>query len=96
MDIPHLINEFASRGVTLWLDEGKLKFRAANGALSAEDKEFLDKQMRVVLRHCGLIDPESIDDYIAVGGYEATKKVVSSSVCLIFTAFSVSKLPAQM
>ncbi|WP_406538133.1 condensation domain-containing protein [Fibrobacter sp.] len=41
MDIQHLINEFASRGVTLWLDEGKLKFRAANGALSAEDKECL-------------------------------------------------------
>ena len=47
-------------------------------AISKEDQEFLDKQMRVVLRHCGLIDPESIDDYIAVGGYEATKKVVTS------------------
>ena len=41
MEISHLISEFASRGVTLWLDEGKLKFRAANGALSAEDKECL-------------------------------------------------------
>jgi len=41
MDIPHLINEFANKGVTLWLDNGKLKFRAANGALSAEDKERL-------------------------------------------------------
>lgn len=36
-----LIESFAHRGVTLWLDEGKLKFRAANGALRAEDKECL-------------------------------------------------------
>ena len=42
MDISHLISEFASRGVTLWLDEGKLKFRAANGALSAEDNTALE------------------------------------------------------
>ena len=40
-NVAELIDSFASRGVTLWLDEGKLKFRAANGALSAEDKECL-------------------------------------------------------
>ena len=43
-----------------------------------EDKQFLEKQQRVVLRHCGLINPEKIDEYLAVGGYEATKKVVTS------------------
>ncbi len=47
-------------------------------AISAEDEQFLDKQKRVVLRHCGLINPEKIDEYLAVGGYEATKKVVTS------------------
>ena len=35
------------------------------------------KQMRVALRHCGLINPESIDEYIAVGGYEALSKAFS-------------------
>lgn len=50
MDIPHLINEFANKGVTLWLDNGKLKFRAANGALSAEDKE------RLKANKSGIID----------------------------------------
>ena len=40
-NVAELIDSFASRGVTLWLDEGKLKFRAANGVLSAEDKECL-------------------------------------------------------
>ena len=46
--------------------------------ISADDKTFIDKQTRVVLRHCGLINPEVIEDYLAVGGYEATKKVVTS------------------
>ena len=47
-------------------------------ALHDEDKLFIEKQQRVVLRHCGLINPEKIDEYIAVGGYAATKKVVTS------------------
>ncbi len=37
---------------------------------------FFAKQRRVVLRNCGHIDPESIDDYIAVGGYRALEKVL--------------------
>ena len=47
-------------------------------ALHDEDKLFIEKQQRVVLRHCGLINPEKIEEYIAVGGYAATKKVVTS------------------
>lgn len=47
-------------------------------AISDEDKLFIEKQQRVVLRNCGLINPERIEEYIAVGGYEATKKVVTS------------------
>lgn len=34
------------------------------------------KQIRVVLRNCGAIDPEKIDDYIAIDGYQALKKVL--------------------
>ncbi len=47
-------------------------------AIAPEDQQFLEKQQRVVLRHCGLINPEKIEEYLAVGGYEATKKVVTS------------------
>ena len=47
-------------------------------AISDEDKLFIEKQQRVVLRNCGTINPEKIDEYIAAGGYEATKKVVTS------------------
>lgn len=46
--------------------------------ISDEDKQFIGKQQRIVLRHCGLINPEKIDEYLEVGGYEATKKVVNS------------------
>lgn len=36
------------------------------------------KQLRLVLRHNGLIDPKSITDYIKVGGYSALQKALSS------------------
>ncbi len=41
------------------------------------DRAYLDRQTRIVLRNCGLIDPESVDDYLAVGGYEALEAVLS-------------------
>ncbi len=34
-------------------------------------------QVRIVLRNCGKIDPESLDEYIATGGYEALKKALT-------------------
>lgn len=44
---------------------------------SKERIAFHQRQLRVVLSNCGLIDPESIDDYMAVGGYKALDKVVA-------------------
>ncbi len=44
--------------------------------ISAEDDAVLSAQHRIVMRNYGKIDPESIDEYIAVGGYEAIKKVI--------------------
>jgi len=35
-----------------------------------------DKQLRVVLRNCGVIDPEKIDDYIARDGYQGLKAIL--------------------
>lgn len=43
-----------------------------------EDEAFLSQQQRIVLRNCGQINPEKIEEYIAVGGYEAAKKVITS------------------
>ena len=43
-----------------------------------KDIQFYSKQYRLILRNCGHINPEEIDDYIANGGYMALKKVISS------------------
>ena len=43
----------------------------------SEDDAFFQKQKRIVLRNCGVIDPNSIDEYIAVGGYGAIRKVIN-------------------
>jgi len=43
-----------------------------------EYHNFHKKQTKVVLSHCGDIDPEDIDAYIAVGGYEAASKALTS------------------
>ncbi|MBM3157995.1 MAG: NADH-quinone oxidoreductase subunit NuoF [Chloroflexi bacterium] len=40
------------------------------------DIPFYSKQQRLILRNCGHVNPEDIDDYIAVGGYEALKKAL--------------------
>ena len=44
--------------------------------LKAEDRSFLNKQTKIALRNCGMIDPEHIDDYIRAGGYQALEKVL--------------------
>lgn len=41
------------------------------------DAKFFGKQMRIVLRNCGIIDPENIDDYLSLRGYEALGKVLT-------------------
>lgn len=42
-----------------------------------EDMPFYKKQLRIALRNCGLINPEDIYEYIALGGYEALGKVIT-------------------
>jgi len=42
------------------------------------DIKFYQMQKRVILRNCGHINPEKIDDYVARGGYEPLRKVLSS------------------
>lgn len=41
-----------------------------------EDIKFYQKQVRIVLRNCGFIDPEKIDEYVAREGYAALEKVL--------------------
>ncbi len=39
--------------------------------------ELLGAQVRIVLRNCGKIDPESLDEYVAAGGYTALKQALA-------------------
>lgn len=45
--------------------------------VSDEDKEFLNKQTRIALRRCGIINPDEIEDFIQADGYTAVKKVLN-------------------
>ena len=38
---------------------------------------FFKKQLRIVIRNCGFINPENIDEYIARDGYQALGKVLT-------------------
>lgn len=42
-----------------------------------EDAEFLNRQTRIALRHCGIIDPTSLDDVLEADGYAGLKKMLA-------------------
>ena len=44
--------------------------------VAIEGIDFYQKQFRIVLRNCGVIDPDKIDEYIARDGYKALEKVL--------------------
>ena len=44
--------------------------------VAIEGIDFYQKQFRIVLRNCGVIDPNEIDEYIARDGYKALEKAL--------------------
>jgi NADH-quinone oxidoreductase subunit F len=44
---------------------------------SGEEFNYLKKQVKIVLRNCGVIDPDSLDEYIDRDGYKAIKKILA-------------------
>ena len=44
---------------------------------SINETNFYKKQKRVALRNCGVIDPENIEEYIAMDGYQALAKALT-------------------
>ena len=64
------------------LREHALGGRAVEGLIvrrGGEAHPFFNRQERIVLRNCGHIAPESIDDSLKVGGYQALEQVLTSS-----------------
>jgi len=52
--------------------------KTAHEVSDSKHMDFYKKQMRIALRNCGFIDPESVNEYIARDGYEALGKVLTS------------------
>ncbi len=44
------------------------------------DNEFLEDQVKITLRNCGFIDPESIEEYEEKNGYRAIKKIAGQRI----------------
>ena len=72
-DVPEIVEEHLLKGrlvkrllydETVTMDDVK----------SLQETDFYKKQHRVALRNCGVIDPESIEEYIAFDGYMALAK----------------------
>jgi NADH:ubiquinone oxidoreductase subunit F (NADH-binding)/Pyruvate/2-oxoacid:ferredoxin oxidoreductase delta subunit/(2Fe-2S) ferredoxin len=71
-DIPYLVEEHFLKGRVVE------KLRAHDASqLDEELGPPKSKEIRTVLRNCGVIDPNNIEEYIAVDGYMALAKVLS-------------------
>lgn len=46
--------------------------------IEGQEHPFFEKQVKLVLSNCGEIDPESIDEYIGAGGYQALGKALGN------------------
>jgi len=46
----------------------------------ASENDFISSQVKIVLRNCGYIDPESIDEYEAREGYAAVRKIAEEKI----------------
>ena len=75
-DVPEIVEEHLNKGriVTRLLYQETVE---ENTIKSLNKTAFYEKQKRVALRNCGVIDPEKIDDYIANDGYAALGKVLT-------------------
>ncbi len=76
-DVPHLVEEHLYKGrIAVELQAPKKALSGPIAWLSSREGS-LPAEHRIVLERAGLIDPESIDDYIIHDGYQALGKVLS-------------------
>ncbi len=80
-DIPEIVSEHLLKGrIVDRLVYNKTADAEADSHelhASLSDTDFYKKQKRVALRNCGVINPEKIDEYIAMDGYFALAKVLT-------------------
>lgn len=79
----HMDPERVSKVVSEHLEKGKpvveytLGEETGGKLKSLDDLDFYKKQKRVVLSNCGLVNPEDINDYLAIDGYQALAKALT-------------------
>ncbi len=80
-DVAEIVSEHLLKGRLVdrlvYKDADESVIEEAGKTLSLNDTNFYKTQKRVALRNCGLIDPENIDEYIAMDGYAALGKVLT-------------------
>lgn len=76
-DVPQIVSEHLVKGriVKDLLYHDSIDEEQEIKAL--DEVPFYQKQKRIALRNCGVIDPENIDEYIAFDGYKALAKVLT-------------------
>ena len=75
-DVPEIVQEHLLKGRIV----KRLLYKETvqeNNVKSLNETNFYAKQHRVALRNCGVINPENIDEYIGVDGYQALAKVLT-------------------
>jgi NADP-reducing hydrogenase subunit HndC len=77
-DVPEIVTEHLLKGRVV----DRLVYRETEGdekveVPSLQETGFYKTQMRVALRNCGVINPEQIEEYIAMDGYAALGKVLT-------------------
>ncbi|MDD4147786.1 MAG: NADH-quinone oxidoreductase subunit NuoF, partial [Candidatus Cloacimonetes bacterium] len=73
-DVPEIVTEHFVKGRPV----ARLMLQDEDKTFSAQkDIPFYQKQIKVALENCGYINPESLDEYIATGGYEAMAKMLT-------------------
>ena len=79
-DVTEIVSEHLLKGRRVerlvYDDHGKAKADEF-GNIALSDTTFYKTQNRVVLRNCGVINPEDIDEYIAMDGYAALGKALT-------------------
>ncbi len=76
-DVPEIVEEHLLKGRIVKRLLYAETIAEDNTIRSLNEVDFYKKQLRIVLRNCGVIDPENIDEYIALDGYKALGKVLT-------------------
>ncbi|MGN0478954.1 MAG: NADH-quinone oxidoreductase subunit NuoF [Hominenteromicrobium sp.] len=79
-DVPEIVEEHLLKGRIVKRLLYKETVVDDNTTKSLNETRFYEKQMRVALRNCGVINPEVIDEYIALDGYQAIGKILTEKI----------------